>query len=145
MPAQSAELRTKPYRIALLVGIVCIIPLGYGVRFSSALNAPLLQDIAGAVCYQMLWMMIVAFIRPKLSLAKCAVGVFIASSAIEFLQLCKLPFLLALRATWLGRVILGTTFLWADFPPYALGCVFGWVTLSALRKRFTRPLAATGR
>ena len=138
MPANGGSLRTRPYRLALFGGIVCIIPLGYGVRFSSALNAPLLQDIAGAVCYQMLWMMIVAFIRPKLSLAKCAVGVFIASSAIEFLQLCKAPAFLAIQATWLGRVILGTTFLWEDFPPYALGCVLGWVMLRALRKRFTR-------
>ena len=138
MPANTTELRITPYRLALLVGIVCIIPLGYAVRFSSALNAPLLQDIAGAVCYQILWMMIVAFIRPKVSLAKCAVGVFIASSAIEFLQLCKSPFLVALRATWLGRVILGNTFLWEDFPPYALGCALGWIALRALRERFTR-------
>lgn len=140
MPTNNGALRIKPYRLALLVCIVCIIPFGYGVRFSTALNAPLLQDIVGSVAYQVLLMMVVAFICPRLSLGKCAVGVFIASSAIEFLQLCKAPVLLALQATWLGRVILGNTFLWSDFPPYALGCAIGWIALRALRQRFTRPL-----
>lgn len=142
MPTNDDALRTTPYRIALLIGIVCIIPFGYGVRFSRSLNAPLLQDIVGAVCYQILWMMIVAFIRPQLSLAKCALGVFVASSAIEFLQLWKSPFLLALRATWVGRVILGTTFLWADFPPYALGCLLGFFLLRAVRAYFTKSAKA---
>ncbi len=140
MPANDKTLRIGPYRLALLVGIVCIIPFGYGVRFSTTLNAPLLQDIVGSLAYQILLMMVVSFIWPRLSLGKCAVGVFIASSAIEFLQLCKSPFLLALQATWLGQVILGNTFLWADFPPYALGCVLGWVLLRALRQRFTAPV-----
>ena len=139
MSTNDSSLRIKPYRIALVAGIVCIIPFGYGVRFSTTLNAPLLQDITGSLAYQILLMMVLAFIFPRLSLAKCAVGVFIASTAIEFLQLCKAPFLLALQATWLGRVILGNTFLWADFPTYAIGCALGWIALRALRGRFTRP------
>ena len=132
-------LRIKPYRLALLAGIVCIIPFGYGVRFSTALNAPLLQDIVGSLAYQVLLMMVVAFIRPRLSLVKCAVGVLIASSAIEFLQLCKAPAFLAVQGTWLGRVILGNTFLCADFPPYAIGCALGWLALRVLRERFVTP------
>jgi hypothetical protein len=132
--------RFSRYRIALLVGIVCIIPLGYGVRFSTRLDSPLLQDIAGGVAYQILLMMCAAFVWPRVSPGKCAVGVFVFSSAIEFLQLCKAPALLAARATWLGRVILGNTFLWSDFPPYAIGCAVGWVVLRALRRKFAGAL-----
>lgn len=132
-------LRIKSYRLALLAGIVCIIPVGYGVRFSSALNAPLLQDIGGSLAYQVLVMMVAAFVWPRLSPGSCAAGVFVFSSAIEFLQLCKAPALLAMQATWLGRVILGNTFLWSDFPPYAVGCLLGWGVLRVLRKRFTVP------
>ncbi|OYV00018.1 MAG: hypothetical protein CFE26_24645, partial [Verrucomicrobiales bacterium VVV1] len=57
-------LHCKPYRIALLVGMVCIIPLGYFVRFSKGLNAPLLQDIGGSLAYQVLLMFGVAFLFP---------------------------------------------------------------------------------
>jgi len=129
-------LRCKPYRIALVAGMVCIIPLGYFVRFSKGLHAPLLQDIGGSLAYQILLMFGVAVLFPRLSLMKCAVGVFVFSCAIEFLQLWQAPFILEIRATWPGRVILGTTFIWADFPPYALGCVIGWLLLRALRRRF---------
>jgi glycopeptide antibiotics resistance protein len=131
----SHSLRCNPYRLALLIGMVSIIPFGYCVRFSTQLHAPLLQDIVGSVAYQILLMMVVAFISPRLSLVKNAIGVFIVSSAIEFQQLCQLPFLVAVRATWVGRVILGNTFLWSDFPPYALGCLLGWIILRTLRQK----------
>lgn len=143
MLTSNGELRTKPYRIALLVGIVCIIPFGYGVRFSGTLNAPLLQDIVGSLAYQVLLMMVVAFLCPILSPMKCAVGIFFTSSAIEFLQLSASPFLVAVRATWLGRVVLGNTFLWEDLPPYAVGSVLGCAILQALRQRFTAQARST--
>lgn len=133
-------LRCQPYRCALLAGIVLIIPLGYFVRFSKELHAPLLQDIGGSLAYQILMMLGLAFLFPRLPLVKCAVGVFVFSCAVEVLQLWQAHFILAVRATWPGRVILGTTFNWWDFPPYALGCVLGWFVLSALRRRFTSTL-----
>jgi glycopeptide antibiotics resistance protein len=128
----------KNYRLALLAGMVLIIPFGYSVRFSTGLNLPVLQDVVGSLAYQVLIMFLVAFFYPRLSLAKIAIGVFIFSAAIEFLQLWQAPWIQAIRATWAGRVILGNTFLWADFPPYALGCLLGWVGLRSLRQRFTR-------
>lgn len=129
-------LRCKPYRLALLVGMVCIIPLGYFVRFSKGLHAPMLQDIGGSLAYQILLMFGVAFLFPRLSLMRCAIGVFAFSCAVEFLQLWQAPFILAVRATWPGRLILGNTFIWADFPPYALGCLLGGLLLRSLRRRF---------
>ena len=130
------RLRCKPYRFALLAGMVCIIPLGYFVRFSKGLHSPLLQDIGGSLAYQILLMFGFAFLFPRLSLVKCAFAVFVFSCAVEFLQLWQAPLILQVRATWPGRVILGTTFNWWDFPPYALGCVLGWMVLLALRRRF---------
>ncbi|OYU98017.1 MAG: hypothetical protein CFE26_28285, partial [Verrucomicrobiales bacterium VVV1] len=73
---------------------------------------------------------------PRLSLVKCAVCVFAFSCAVEFLQLWQATLILEIRATWPGRVILGTTFNWWDFPPYALGCGIGWSWLQVLRQRF---------
>ena len=128
----------KTYRLVLLVGIVCIIPFGYGIRFARSLDAPLFQDIMGSVAYQMLLMFVAAFCFPSVSLVKVAVGIFIVSSAIEFQQLWQAPFICNVRATWAGRVILGNTFTWSDFPPYALGCLLGWTVLRSLRQRFIR-------
>jgi hypothetical protein len=65
----------KNYRIALLIGIILIIPLGYSVRFATGLGMPLLQDITGSLAYQILLMLLVAFFCPRASLVKVAVWV----------------------------------------------------------------------
>jgi Protein of unknown function (DUF2809) len=125
----------QKYRLALLIGMVLIIPLGYSVRFATGLGLPLFQDIFGSVAYQVLLMFIAAFFFPRMNLVKIAIGVFLLSSAIELLQLWQPPFLQAIRATWTGRVLLGNTFLLADFPPYAIGCFLGWLCLKGLRRK----------
>ncbi|MBE9011721.1 DUF2809 domain-containing protein [Pseudanabaenaceae cyanobacterium LEGE 13415] len=122
-----------PYRIALLLTIVFIVPLGYFVRFSS-IFPDWFSDIFGSIAYQILFIALVQFCFPKWSIAKTAIGVFLFSCVIEFLQLWKLPFLQAIRATLPGRLILGNTFLWSDFPPYAVGNLAGWFLIRKLRK-----------
>jgi hypothetical protein len=57
-----------------------------------------------------------------LLLAGLAIGF---SVAVEFSQLCHAPWIEALRATLPGKLILGSTFNWPDFPAYALGVALG--------------------
>lgn len=120
-----------PYRVSLLLTIVLIVPLGYFVRFSP-IFPDWFSDVFGSIAYQIFFIALVQFWFPKLSIAKTAIGVFVFSCAIEFLQLWKPPFLQAIRATLPGRLVLGNTFLWADFPPYGLGCFAGWLWLKFL-------------
>jgi hypothetical protein len=53
------------------------------------------------------------------------VAVFAVTCALEVLQLWHPAPLEAVRGTFLGRTLLGTTFVWWDFPHYALGCALG--------------------
>lgn len=122
-----------PYRVALLLTIILIVPLGYFVRFSPVFP-DWFSDISGSLAYQIFWMALVQFCFPKWSIAKTAIGVFCFSCAIEFLQLWQPPFLQAIRATLPGRLVLGNTFLWSDFPPYAIGCGLGWLWMKGLRR-----------
>lgn len=119
-----------PYRVALLLSILVIIPLGYFVRFSTNTYW---SSTWGAIAYQMLWIALVQLIAPKASLKWTAIGVFVFACAIEVLQLWQPPWLQAIRATLPGRLILGTTFLWDDFPPYLAGCLIGWGWVKCLR------------
>jgi Protein of unknown function (DUF2809) len=132
----------KNYRISLLIGIVLIIPLGYSIRFAPGLGLPMLQDIGGSLAYQLLLMFLAAFFYPRASLVKIAVWVCILSCVIEVLQLWQPPFLRAIRALWIGRILLGNTFLWSDFPPYAIGSFLGWFLLKWLRRKMIHSLAA---
>ncbi|GAP98405.1 ribosomal maturation YjgA family protein [Leptolyngbya sp. NIES-2104] len=122
-----------PYRLSLLLTIVFIVPLGYFVRFSP-MFPDWFSDVFGSIAYQIFFIALVQFWFPKMSIAKTAIGVFLFSCAIEFLQLWKPPFLQAIRATLPGRLVLGNTFLWSDFPPYGLGCSAGWLWLKFLRR-----------
>jgi Protein of unknown function (DUF2809) len=131
----------KNYRIALFIGIVLIIPLGYSVRFATGLGMPLFQDIMGSLAYQILLMFLVAFFFPRVSLVKVAVWVCVASCAGELLQLWQPPPLQTIRATWIGRIVLGNTFTVSDFPPYAVGSFLGWLGLTWLRRKMVHPFA----
>ncbi|MEQ9486808.1 ribosomal maturation YjgA family protein [Coleofasciculus sp. F4-SAH-05] len=114
------------YRIILLISIILIAPLGYGVRFY--LPAPeWLNDRLGSFAYEIFWILLVGLFFPKASPLWTAVGVFLVTCLLEVLQLWQPPFLQAIRATLLGRVILGNTFTWSDFPAYFIGSFLGWV------------------
>ena len=123
--------RIFKYRIALLNSILIIVPLGYTVRFYGA--APeWLNDLFGSLAYEIFWILLVALF-PQASPFWTAVGVCLATCVLEFLQLWQPPFLQTLRATLPGRLILGNTFTWSDFPSYFIGSFLGWVWVQTLR------------
>jgi glycopeptide antibiotics resistance protein len=122
------------YRISLLIGILMVIPLGYFVRFAGNSDW---NSTFGAIAYVVFWILFVQFLAPKASPKWTAIGVCLATCAIEFLQLWQPPFLQAIRATLPGRLVLGNTFLWDDFPPYFVGCFLGWILIKQLRRQFS--------
>ena len=85
------------YRLVLLVSMIIIVPFGYIVRFSQGLNPAWLHDVLGSIAYEIFWILLFAFILPKVSPLRIAIGVCIATCAIEFLLLWIAPFLEAVR------------------------------------------------
>jgi hypothetical protein len=129
--------RVFKYRIALLISILIIVPLGYMVRFYG--TAPeWLNDSFGSIAYEIFWILLVAFLFPQASPVWTAVGVCLATCVLEFLQLWQPPFLQAMRATLLGRLVLGNTFTWSDFPSYFIGSFLGWVWIQSGFARYRR-------
>lgn len=135
MSNQVNKNRWLKYRIALLVSMIIIIPLGYIVRFSQGLNPAWLHDALGSVAYEIFWILLFAFLLPKVSPLRIAMVVCIATCAIEFLQLWKPPFLQAARSTLPGRLVLGNSFTWGDFPVYFVGSFLGWLWVRLLKAR----------
>ena len=56
-------------------------------------------------------------------------AVLVITCALETMQLWKAPFLEAVRSTFIGRTVLGTTFVWWDFPHYVIGAAAAWLLL----------------
>lgn len=120
------------YRLILLISMIVIVPLGYIIRFSQADQGGF-GDFFGSVAYEIFWILLVVFCFPKLSVMKVAIAVCLATCAIEFLQLWTPPFLQVIRATLPGRLVLGNTFLWADFPAYFGGSFLGWLSVRSVK------------
>lgn len=127
------------YRIALLIGLIIIVPLGYFVRFAQISGLALFSDVFGSIAYEIFWTLFVAFLYPKVSPEKAAFGVFLATCALEFLQLWQHPILVAARATLPGRLVFGNTFIWWDFIAYIPGGLISWFVLRTLKIKYGKP------
>lgn len=114
------------YRLVLLTGLVILIPLGYSVRFAQGLLPEWFRNAFGNIAYETFWILFLLLLLPKLLPRGAAVIVFLLSCAIEVLQLWQDPWILGIRATRMGGLILGHAFVWEDFPTYAIGSLIGW-------------------
>lgn len=84
--------------------------------------------------YVLLWTVLAGAYFPLTSSARLASAITAITCILEFLQLWHPPWLEAIRSTFAGRVVLGTTFAWSDFPPYFAGGLAGWLLLSLLSR-----------
>ena len=94
---------------------------------------------AGGVLYEVFWVLAVLFVSPGSRPERVALAVFAATSALEILQLWHPAFLEAVRSTFLGHALIGSTFAPADFAYYALGCTLGALGARALGLRGRAP------
>jgi Protein of unknown function (DUF2809) len=112
------------HRLLFLINILAIVPLGYVVRFNRILPE-FISDAGGGIAYELFFILLVLAIAPRSNIRLTVISVCLATCAFEFLQLYQPPWLQAIRATLPGRLILGTTFSWLDFPPYFIGSSLG--------------------
>jgi hypothetical protein len=86
----------------------------------------------------MIWCLALFFIWPgRKNVVRIPIIVFILTCVLEFLQLWNAEFLLKIRSTLVGAAILGTDFVWQQFPYYILGTVVSILLLWTLSGRDT--------
>lgn len=132
-------------RISLAILLFVVALLGYWLRFDAPIAATLRDGLGGAA-YVIFFVLGIAIIKPASSAARIALIVLGVTCVLEFLQLWHPLWLERIRRTFLGRVLLGTTFDWTDFPPYLAGALIGgmlvrlhqsWFSLNNRRRRCT--------
>ena len=116
--------RTK-IRGPLAVCLLLLAPLGIGTKFYAGPAAGWIHSHAGGVLYVLFWTVAVVLVVPSLSPWVAAGGVLFVTCGLEFLQLWDPAALQALRETFLGHALLGSTFSWWDLPHYGVGAVLG--------------------
>jgi len=123
----------SPFRRRLLGAILVLVPLGVGTKFYGGPGAGWVQAHAGGVLYVVFWTLVVLGGWPRLSPWTAAGAVLVATSILEGLQLWQPPLLEAIRDTFVGHAVLGSTFSWADLPHYVVGAALGGGLGQALR------------
>jgi hypothetical protein len=121
----------------ILIALLIVTPSGFLFKLYSGRLCRWFNDYGAGVMYEIFWCMVIFFFYAyKKAAAKIAIGVFLATSFLEILQLWHPSILQQVRSTFLGGALLGSTFVWWDFPHYVLGCVIGWLLMTAISKTF---------
>jgi uncharacterized protein DUF2809 len=113
--------------------LAVVTPLGFATKFYSGPAAGWISTEVGGFLYVVFWVFVVLAASPALSSRGVAIGVFLATSAVEFLQLWHPVPLERVRATFLGHAVLGSTFAWSDFAYYAFGAWAAYLIAQRLR------------
>jgi hypothetical protein len=136
MPGQGENHDRYGSRKWVLLCICLVTPAGFLFKFYNGTGHNWFNNYGGGVLYEVFWCLVVFFIVPKARyITRIATGVFVVTCILETLQLWQPAFLQQIRSTFLGAALLGSTFVWWDFPHYVLGCLLGWLLMSALPKK----------
>lgn len=122
-------------RIFCAIALALTIPLGLASKVYSGWGQAWVEGYFGDILFEMAWIFFVGCLHPRISPLKLSLWVFGVTSAVEISQLWQPAWLQAVRATLFGKLFLGSTFVWADFLYYAIGCGIGWAGLSAIQTR----------
>ena len=124
-------------KILILCSLIILIPLGLGSKIYTGMGENWINNYLGGVIYEIFWCLFFFWFFPrKQNIILIPVLVLIITSLIEILQLWKNPFLETIRKFTIGKLLLGTTFSWWDFPHYLLGCVLGFIWLYLINNQF---------
>lgn len=122
------------FRLSVLFAVIIITPIGFASKFYNGFAAKWFNNSFGGLLYVIFWCLVFALIFIRAKPWKIALSVFMITSILEFLQLMDTPFLEVIRSTFIGRTLIGTTFVPSDFFYYFLGSVLGFLILTKLKK-----------
>ncbi|WP_460970610.1 ribosomal maturation YjgA family protein [Spirosoma migulaei] len=109
-------------------GLLTLIVLLIGLasrRFMG--DIPFVKTYVGDVLWALMVFFGFAFLFTRWPTKAIALATLIFSFSIESSQLYHAPWIDSLRATRLGGLVLGFTFVWSDMLCYSLGVLIGFV------------------
>ena len=114
--------------------IIIITPLGFYSKFYNGPGAYWANNSLGGILYEIFWCLIAFLFFPRARPFIIAGIVFIITCILEILQQWHPPFLQAIRNTFIGKTLIGTSFVWSDFVYYLIGCSIGLLIMHLVQK-----------
>jgi len=121
-------------RVRVLLCLAIAISVGFLMwRYYRGWGEYWVRFYVSGIVYEIVWCLVFFFFWPsRANIVRIPVIVFIATCILEFLQLWKPEFLQAFRATLVGAALIGTDFVWLQFPFYVLGSAISILVLAIL-------------
>lgn len=113
--------------------ILGVAPLGFLTKAYGGWGAEWVNNSLGGVLYVIFWCLLLRLVWPRSSSKNLAAIVLVGTSLLEVLQLWHPPFQEWVRTSFLGRTLIGTTFVPSDFLYYIIGCLVGWLWIQRLK------------
>jgi len=124
-------------RKTILLLLLVITPLGFYSKFYAGPGAYWVNNSLGGVLYEIFWCCAILFLVPKAKPLIIAAWVLALTCFLETLQLWHPPFLQAIRKTFIGQTLIGTSFVWTDFIYYVTGCCIGYISMRIMQWKKT--------
>ena len=117
----------------VLLSLLIVTPLGFLFKFYPGPGNYWFNNYGAGLLYEVFWILSAFFFfHSKRSVYIVPFCVFLITCSLEFLQLWHPLFLEIIRSAFIGRALIGTTFVWWDFPHYVIGCLVGWMWIRIL-------------
>ncbi len=117
-------MKTSRNRIHYLFFI--ILTIGVGLFSRSRFIPDLIYPYLGDLLYCLMYYFIMGFLFPKMKSVNVLLYCIAICFVIEISQLIKVDWLNEIRSTTLGKLTLGSGFLWSDLVSYSLGGLLGF-------------------
>lgn len=117
-------MKTPRNRIHYLFFI--ILTIGVGLFSRSRFIPDLIYPYLGDLLYCLMFYFIIGFLFPKMKPVNVLLYCVAICFVIEISQLIKVDWLNKIRDTTLGKLTLGSGFLWSDLVSYSLGGLLGF-------------------
>ncbi len=117
---------TRNKQINIIISLLIVIGMGFFFKFYSGVGRQWFNNNGAAIFYEIFCCLFAYwFMGGRKAVDQIPLWVFIITCMLEFLQLWHPPLLEQMRSTFVGRLLLGSTFSCWDFPHYAIGCILG--------------------
>ena len=111
-----------------------VVPIGYATRKLPQLFHPFIAEFGGDTLWAAMFVFLFRAIWSKTALWKLVLYTYLFTVAIEISQLYHAPWIDRLRSSFLGKMLLGSGFLWSDLACYLTGVVFAWLVATFVDK-----------
>ena len=117
-------------RLLIIISLLIITPLGLLSKAYTGAGQWWVNDYAGDILYEIFWCLFFFWFFPsKKATVTIPLWVFSITCAIEICQLWYGFVPESIRSSLMWKLLLGSSFVWWDFPHYAIGSFLGWLWL----------------